>query len=106
MDMPHVSATVNRITIFDRDAAGNLQPVTIYKRRRSKKKQSRGLKPLERAVRMLADANDRVAGSYTSRHRRSNRKKRDGWMKDLPINLSKAANKGRKEIKLRRLLSW
>ncbi len=106
MDMPHVSATINRITIFDRDAAGHLKPVTIYKRRRGRKKQTRGLRPLERSIRMIADANDRFSSSYLSRHRRSNRKRRDGWLRDITTNLSKAANKGRKEIDLSRVLSW
>jgi uncharacterized protein DUF6312 len=106
MDMPHVSATISRITVFDRDATGSLRPVTIYKRRRRKKKQTRGLRPLERTTRMIADANDRFTSDYTRRHRRSNRKRRDGWLRDFIVNLSRATNKGRKEIKPGRILSW
>jgi hypothetical protein len=106
MDMPHVRATVRRITIFDRDATGSLRPVVVYNRRRSKKKQAKGLKPIERLVRSVADANDAFAGTYASRHRRSNRKRRDGWLRDALVNVSKAGNKGRKELDVSRLLTW
>lgn len=106
MDMPHVRATVRRITIFDRDATGSLRPVVIYNRRRSKKKQTKGLKPIERFVRTVADANDAIAGTYIRRHRRSNRKRKDGWLRDALVNLSKAGDKGRKELEPSRLLGW
>ncbi len=106
MDLPHVRATVRRITIFDRDATGSLRPVVIYNRRSKKKKQTKGLKPIERIVRSLADANDAVASTYVSRHRRSNRKRKDGWLRDALVNLSKAGDKGRKELQDTRLLSW
>ncbi len=106
MDMPHVRATVRRITIFDRDATGSLRPVVVYNRRRSKKKQTKGLKPIERLVRTVADANDAMAGTYIRRHRRSNRKRKDGWLRDALVNLSKAGDKGRKELQDTRLLGW
>ena len=106
MDMPHVRATVRRITIFDRDATGSLRPVVIYNRRRSKKKQSKGLKPFEQVVRTIADANDAVASTYVRRHKRSNRKRKDGWLRDVVVNLSKAGDKGRKELQDTRILSW
>lgn len=106
MDMPHVRGTVRRITIFDRDATGSLRPVVVYNRRRGKKKQTKGLKPLERVVRTVADANDAFAGTYVRRHRRSNRKRRDGWLRDALVNITKAADKGRKELDVTRILSW
>ena len=62
MDMPHVRATVRRITIFDRDSTGSLRPVVIYNRRRSKKKQTKGLKPFEQVVRSIAEGRWRVLG--------------------------------------------
>jgi hypothetical protein len=106
MDMPHVRATVRRITIFDRDATGSLRPVVVYKRRRGKKKQTKGLRPVERLVRTVADANDAMASTYRRRHRRSNRKRRDGWVRDALVNLAKAGNKGRKELGVSKVLSW
>jgi hypothetical protein len=106
MDMPHVRATVRRITVFDRDSMGSLRPVVIYNRRRGKKKQTKGLRPLERMVRTFADANDAFASNYARRHRRSNRKRRDGWLRDALVNWSKATNKGAKEFRSSRVLSW
>ena len=106
MDMPHVRATVRRITIFDRDATGSLRPVVVYNRRRKKKKQTKGLKPIERVVRTFADANDAMASTYVRRHRRSNRKRRDGWIRDALVNAAKAGNKGRKELQDTRILGW
>jgi hypothetical protein len=106
MDMPHVRATVRRITIFDSDSAGSLRPVVIYNRRRNKKKQTKGLKPIERIVRAVADANDAIAGTYVKRHKRSNRKRKDGWLRDVLVNVSKAGDKGRKELTNSRILGW
>lgn len=106
MDMPHVRATVRKITIFDRDAAGSLRPVVIYNRRKKKKKQTKGLRPVERIVRTMADANDAIASTYVKRHKRSNRKRKDGWLRDVVVNLSKAGDKGRKELTDSRVLGW
>jgi len=93
-----------RITIFDRDAAGGFRPVVVFNRRRGKKRQAKALKPLERAVRTLSNSNDSFASSYASRHRKSNRKHRNGWLRDLPLNLSKAATKGLKKYDFVRLV--
>ncbi len=106
MDTPRLSKSVRRITIFDRDSTGSLRPVVVFDRRRKKKRQSKGLKPVERIARTVADANDKFAGTYASRHRRSNRKRKDGWLRDLPANLIKAGDKGLKEYEISRILSW
>ena len=106
IDTPRLSRSVRRITIFDRDSTGSLRPVVLFDRKRKKKKQSKGLRPVERVVRALADANDAVAGTYVRRHRRSNRKRKDGWLRDLAVNLGRAGNKGGKELEVSRVLSW
>jgi hypothetical protein len=104
MDLPRLSKSIRRITVFERDAAGSLRPVVVFNRRRSKKRQTKALKPLERLVRTLSDGSDSFAGSYARRHRKSNRKSRNGWLRDLPLNLSKAATKGLKEYDFVRLV--
>lgn len=107
MDTPRLSRKIRKITVYDRDATGSLRPVVVFDRRRKKKKkQTRGLRPVERLVRTVADANDAFGSTYASRHRRSNKKRRDGWIRDVAVNVSKAANKGRKELNLSRILSW
>jgi len=104
MDLPRLSKQIRRITVFERDAAGSLQPVVVFNRRRSKKRQTKALKPIERLVRTLSDSHDSFASSYTRRHRKSNRKSRNGWLRDLPLNLSRAATKGLKEYDFVRLV--
>lgn len=106
MDMPRLSKTVRRVIVFDRDQTGSVRPVVLFDRRRKKKKQTKGLKPFERIVRTVADANDAFASSYAKRHRRSNRKRKDGWLRDALANMAKAADKGRKELDVSRILSW
>ena len=103
MDLPRLSKRIKRITVFDRDATGSLRPVVVFNRRRSKKKQAKALRPVERLVRTMSDGNDSFAGAYARRHRKSNRKSRNGWLRDLPLNLSRAANKGLKEYDFVRL---
>jgi hypothetical protein len=104
MDLPRLGKQIKKITVFERDATGSLRPVVVFKRRRSKKKQTRALKPIERLVRTMSDGNDSFAGSYARRHRKSNRKNRNGWLRDLPLNLSRAGTKGMKEYDLVRLV--
>ncbi|MEO5698726.1 MAG: hypothetical protein ABIQ60_16520 [Burkholderiaceae bacterium] len=106
MDTPRLSRAIRRITVFDRDVTGSLRPVVLFDRRRKKKKQTKGLKPVERLIRTVADANDAYGSSYAARHRRSNRKRRDGWLKDIAANVSKAGNKARKELEVSRILNW
>ena len=106
LDTPRLSKTVRRITIFDRDSTGSLRPVVLFDRKRKNKKQTKGLKPIERVVRTIADANERFGSTYLRRHRRSNRKRRDGWLRDMPVNVLRAGNKGLKEYEASRLLTW
>ena len=104
MDLPRLSKQIKRITVFERDTTGSLRPVVVFNRRRRKKRQTRELKPLERLVRTISDSNDSFAGAYARRHRKSNRKNRNGWLRDLPLNLSRAATKGLKEYDVVRLV--
>ncbi len=55
-----------------------------------RRKQAKILKPLERGMRKLIRRQLGVAQIYLARHERSNRRKRDGWLKDLPRNVFRA----------------
>ena len=46
------------------------------------------LRPLERSVRKLVLREAEIAQYYLSLHKRSNQRKRNGWMKDLPRNIA------------------
>ena len=105
MDIPRVSSSVLRITVLHRDKAGDLTPVTVYQRGRSKKRGTSILGPFERVTRRVVDAQAKSAQSYLSRHERSNQKKKDGWVQDFGVNVFRASQKGVKALRVNRLLS-
>lgn len=55
-----------------------------------RKKQTKMLRPIERAVRKIARREFGIAQVYLARHQRSNRLKKDGWIKDLGKNIRRA----------------
>lgn len=105
MDLSNLAKTVRRITVLRTALDGSMTPVTLYERSRERKKGSRLLRPAERAARQLVDAQSRAASDYLDRHARSNRKRKDGWLRDWGLNLVKASRKGSKAIKVNRLFS-
>lgn len=74
--------------IIRRDRHGVLQIDEVFGRRR--KKQSRFLRPLEKAIRKGVKRNVRVMQRYLNLHERSNRKKKNGWVRDYMRNASRA----------------
>jgi hypothetical protein len=99
MDMPRLSKSVKRITVLQKDANGNTSPVVVFKRKRGKKKGTQMLRPVERVMRSLAETSDAATGTYLRRHKKSNRKRKDGWVRDVPGNFVKAGRKGIKELR-------
>jgi hypothetical protein len=53
------------------------------------KPSSRRLRPIEKRLRKLIKAEHRALGRYLVLHDRSRRKRRNGWVTDLPANLRK-----------------
>jgi len=100
MENPRLSRSVNRITVMRKDPTGAIVPVVVYKKANKRKKGSRTFKAAEKATRRIAKAQRRTAGEYLSRHEKSNRKKKDGWLKDLSKNSFGSLRKGRKSFKL------
>lgn len=92
--------SIRRITTFD----DNGHPVTVFKgKNKKKKKQAAWLKPFEKRQRRAARAMIAGSESYLDRHQRSNRKKRNGWLRDLNKNSLKAWRKGAKKLKVFKL---
>lgn len=106
MEIPRVSKSVRRITVLRPDATGHVAPVTVYERESSGKKGSRALKYVERAARRMATAQSKAADDYLARHEKSNKKKKDGWVRDLAVNTFRASRQGTKALKLNRLLEF
>lgn len=87
--------SVMSITILtDTNHVGG-KPKTIYgkeqkKKRKKRKKQNKYLSPLEKLVRDVAKRQDKATRTYVERHERSNRKKKNGWIKDFVKNTAKS----------------
>lgn len=98
--------SVKRITILRADGvdgSGGGDRVVVRKKKK-KKKQSKGLtKIFERMTRRTAKAGSKTSSRYLSRHNRSNRKRRDGWVRDLSYNMMRAGRTGGKEFQLSKL---
>jgi len=83
--------------------------VVVYRLRRGnskgkKKKQSRGLRVIERTIDQIARANESFWTTYHSKHDLSNREKRDGWLRDLNDNIYRAARNANKRVDLVRIV--
>jgi Family of unknown function (DUF6312) len=97
MDTLRLAPSIRRITVLQPDPSGVIAPLIVYERRGRKKKGSRELRPFERLTRGCAKTGEAVATTYVRRHRRSNRKRRDGWVRDMSVNVARAARKGFRE---------
>lgn len=98
MSLAPQSKSVRTIVLLESDGSGAFTPVTLYKRKKDTKKVSRPLRPLEKAIRKFADAAATGTSSYAARHQRSNGKKKNGWLKDMKKNVSKAAKQAKKKL--------
>ncbi|MDI1475032.1 hypothetical protein [Polyangium sp. y55x31] len=75
-------------------------PIVIKGKKSKRRKLSRSSRLFEKITRRSALANRAVLDQYLDRHKRSNRKKKNGWLKDLSKNMFTAGRKGRKRFKL------
>lgn len=102
--------SIKRITILKSHTGqgqGPNQTTTeevVVTRKRKRKKQSKGIiRVWERLVRRGFKANAKAMDDYSDRHERSNRKRRDGWLRDYAYNIIRAGRKGGRALKITRL---
>jgi|SRR5712691_1616225 len=93
-----VDKSIRRIIMLRGGESGALQPIILYERSRKKKKQTRALRPAERVAWRIVSAQRAYWDSLAQRHDLSNRKKRDGWVRDGISNMAKATQKGAKQL--------
>jgi hypothetical protein len=105
MRIARINKSVLRVVRLERDANGNLAPTLLYKKKSKRRKLTAGLRSLEKVVRRVAKAESSFTDTYLEKHRRSNSKRRDGWLKDLDSNLARADKKGTKKLRLIRLIT-
>lgn len=94
-----------RVTVMTRDANGNLSvKAETTSGEQKKKKGTKGLGLVEKIVRTGVDVGTATGNSYLGRHKKSNEKKKDGWIKDAPVNVVRSGLKGMKKIKIRNFI--
>jgi hypothetical protein len=71
---------------------------TIYKKEKKNRKVARWLRPMERRQRRSANAAATFSTELLRLHKRSNRKRRNGWLRDGSINMLKATRKASKKL--------
>lgn len=96
---------VRSVTILEGPPSSRRQ-VAVFEetRRKKKKKGTRGLRELDRALRTWVDAQAAFSNGYANAHRKSNRKRKDGWLRDVNLNLARATRKGAKKYRWERWL--
>jgi hypothetical protein len=95
---------IERITILRQQADGRVEPSVVYKTKKATKgksgKRADSLPCFEGFAHEAARAASTTANSYLSLHEQSNRKKQDGWLRDLPDNLWTAASRGKRKFRI------
>jgi hypothetical protein len=91
---------VKSVMKVQRDEDGTVTRVVLSKKKK-KRRVSKRWRKMDKALRKLNRAQQTSASEYLKRHERSNRKKKNGAIKDLGKNLSRSQRKGRKKLKIR-----
>jgi hypothetical protein len=95
---------VQEVVVLRRQPGGRLRATTLYEKRKRRKKGTWGLNQVGKVVRTFAASQRAAAEAYLERHERSSRKKKDGWVRDLPYNVYRAARRGAKKLRAVALL--
>ncbi|MEM9220070.1 MAG: hypothetical protein AAGD25_37805 [Cyanobacteria bacterium P01_F01_bin.150] len=91
---------VQRATVLRSEDSFGGDPVSLNgdvlkskKKKKKIKKQSTALKPFEKAMFKQAKKMDEATKIYKERHSKSNKKKKNGWIKDFGKNYAKSMSK-------------
>jgi hypothetical protein len=106
MQALRLGKNVRRVTVIERDTTGGTTATVLFQGKKSKRKQTQAFRPLEQIVRRIADAQAEAGSVYVARHNRSNRKNRDGWIRDLNLNLTRSSRKAAKRLRVNRWLTF
>ena len=91
-DLSETRSKPYKVTVIKRSADGNVvvSGSGAGKRKSSKKKHSRFLRPAEKATRKRMHRGIRFLQDYLYLHERSNLKKKNGWIRSYGKNVRKA----------------
>jgi hypothetical protein len=87
---------LQRVTAISRDGSDK---ETLYKKKKKKKKKtSLWLRPMERRQRRTAKALKTFGDTLLTRHNKSRRKRRNGWLRDGGLNSMRASRKAARKL--------
>ncbi len=104
MQIARINKSVRKVIQLQKDSNGNQAPVVLYRKTGGNKKMTSNLRPLEKAVRRMMTAESAVLNTYLEKHERSNQKTKDGWLRDMVPNIVEAGEKGRKKLRINRMI--
>jgi hypothetical protein len=94
-----VGKAVRQVILLSRDETDGITPTTLYRKsKRKKKKGSRGVRELDKMVKAATQSQQTFADTLLKRRKRSNRKRKDGWLRDLGQNVFKASGKSWRKL--------
>lgn len=96
MEIQVNNKAIRRIILLERDESGDMVPQTLWALKKSKKKVRKELRPLDRVVRKAGKAQKSFAETLMKRHKVSNKKRKNGGIRDLAKNLARASKKATK----------
>ncbi len=97
MDSVDLGRLARRVTVVPAKGT-EASPVLIYERKGKKKKGTFLFRRMDKMVRRAMSAERAYADDYLRRHEKSNRKKKDGWIRDGFYNNMRAGRKAMKEM--------
>ena len=74
--------------------------------KKKKKKHTKALRHGSRAHTQLGDAVNVLTTTYNTRHRKSSGKKKNGWIREMPNNVFRSANKASKKVKVNKIFKF
>lgn len=93
-----MAAFVQRVTIVNLDTPGDAEVLYKSKKKKRRRKVSGFLKPMAKRDRRMAKAAKAFSDEWLSRMDRSNNKRKNGWMRDAPVNMLRAQRKASKKL--------
>jgi len=96
---PRRKSPVRSVYTLHVNPDGSVQREKLFERKA--RRGSKRLRPFEKAIRRFSRAQGTMADEYLARHERSNRRKKNGWVKDLGKNVRRSSRKGMRKLKIR-----
>jgi len=91
----NLDRAVERVTLVNAERSGTFSTrrIQIRRRQRRQRRQSATIRAEERLTRRIARALQDGVQEYLKQHDRSNRSRRNGWVRDMDRNLARAQDR-------------